>query len=469
MRICFRSSASERNPLRKYWFLPLVVLCITVIHLPLLPSFFDPQEFISFLNPMASGESFGDYLVSSWSWETQGRLIGFFRPFLSVLFMLEYHLWGADPMGYRLVNILFHLTISLLAVPLGRRLGIRRFIWVAPLLIAVHPGTIQAVWQIVSRHDVLAVLFSMIALILTLDVLSGRYRGWKGVLPWTAVVLGLGCKELAMANLPALLMAGLLWPDRNPDRIALKVFYWSAIPVTLIYLAARFLIFGNIGGYGGYTPLSALPLRFYTIILQATGAFCQQNTLLRAALLLLLAVPIVSLAMNLKGSIRKSIVLAGFFFFYGFQSIIAEASPHYVYSLAVFLALIAAFCAEKGRSLFGTGPALMTAVLAIVAAILLRSSLYLSSELRNANMPRENVFRSLEALSGDISNLQRVHIVRSSVRTAEDDELKHAGLFLEFFDPEIDTELVFVSDTSAMEPGSHYLVWENGEILLKTY
>ncbi len=62
---------------------------------PALRSFFDPQDFITFLNPGKADTPYLQFLKEGWSWQNdQGELVGFFRPLPSTMYLVEYQFFG---------------------------------------------------------------------------------------------------------------------------------------------------------------------------------------------------------------------------------------------------------------------------------------------------------------------------------------------------------------------------------------
>ena len=78
-------------------------------------------------------------------WESWVRPQGMdYLPLKSSLQWLEWHLWGAQPLGYHLVNLGLHIVSALLVWRLLYLLGLRAA-FLGGVLFAVHPVAVESV------------------------------------------------------------------------------------------------------------------------------------------------------------------------------------------------------------------------------------------------------------------------------------------------------------------------------------
>ncbi len=145
--------------------------------------------FAAFVNPL-----FGD--------------IPYYRPLISWWFIIDYHLWGANPFGFHYTNLIVHtvnaLLVYLFIVLLFKEATLALF---TSLLFTAHPVQSESVAWISGRNDMLLTLFVLISTIL---YLQRRYlKGIKGVLAYSGYLASYACALLTKENgvvLPLLFM-----------------------------------------------------------------------------------------------------------------------------------------------------------------------------------------------------------------------------------------------------------------------
>jgi len=132
--------------------------------------------------------------------DLQGNWLGFigfpyYRPMVTASFALDHALFGLDPWGYHLTNVLLHLANALLVLMLVRRLypaGGRLGALAAALLFATHPVHPNAVGWVAARSDLLAGVGA-------LGMLVAYQKAWSGG-RWLALVAGVGLFALAVLS-----------------------------------------------------------------------------------------------------------------------------------------------------------------------------------------------------------------------------------------------------------------------------
>ncbi|MBI5724063.1 MAG: glycosyltransferase family 39 protein [Planctomycetes bacterium] len=136
-------------------------------------------------------------------------------PAVHTTFWVEHHLWGFDPFGYHLVNVLLHCFSSLLLWAILRRLEIPGA-YLAAAIFALHPVHVESVAWITERKNVLSGLFYLGAALAYLKFSPPRSAGpaWRS---WPFLALAAALFVLALlsktvtASLPAAILLVLWW------------------------------------------------------------------------------------------------------------------------------------------------------------------------------------------------------------------------------------------------------------------
>lgn len=179
-------------------------------------------------------------------WDTElsedFRGLVYYRPLVTLSFLLDWVVSGGSPAYFHGVNVLGHGVATFLFVRAARRwLGDRRLAWIAGLVFALHPTRTESVIWVVGRTDV----FMMLLLLLTLELLDVASRA-SSKTPW---VLGAAATGVAavLVKEPAVLLALLVGVDgllAEPGSHR-RVFYRKAVVGCALaggsYLVARHL------------------------------------------------------------------------------------------------------------------------------------------------------------------------------------------------------------------------------------
>lgn len=81
-----------------------------------------------------------------------------YYPLVHSSFWIENHLWGLQPMGYHIVNVLIHAINALLLWKILRSLVVP-YPWLIAMIFAIHPVHVESVAWITERKNVLSGLF----------------------------------------------------------------------------------------------------------------------------------------------------------------------------------------------------------------------------------------------------------------------------------------------------------------------
>lgn len=88
----------------------------------------------------------------------------YYRPILTISFVIDYHLSGLDPFAYHLSNVIYHLLAIVLLFRLLLLFCEQKVAFWLSLLFAVHPMTLNVVAWIPGRNDSILFIFSLLAL-----------------------------------------------------------------------------------------------------------------------------------------------------------------------------------------------------------------------------------------------------------------------------------------------------------------
>lgn len=161
----------------------------------------------------------------------------YYRPIVAVLFVLNYKIWGLNPLGFHLANILLHLIIAIVLYRIGLLL-FNNDTFIALMgasIFAVHPVNNEPVGRAASG-EVIFGFFIILSVYLFLKE--------KRVFSWIAFFLALMSKETAVM-LPFALMVYAMH-EKGFKRGAASAIPYMAL--TVIYLIIRSRVVDNVFG-----------------------------------------------------------------------------------------------------------------------------------------------------------------------------------------------------------------------------
>src|SRR6266576_780795 len=136
-------------------------------------------------------------------------------PLVYTTFRIERALWGLNPAGYHVVNVLLHVANALLVWRLLARLRVPGA-WLAGVIFALHPVQVESVAWITERKNVLMGFFFLLTLLAWVEFLdqqtSRRWRLYSLALVLYALAL---FSKTTACTLPAALLL-ILWLQKRP-------------------------------------------------------------------------------------------------------------------------------------------------------------------------------------------------------------------------------------------------------------
>jgi len=174
---------------------------------------------------------------------------GFYRPLQMITYALDYFLWGLNPIGYHLTNIILHIIAAMCLYWWINILFGNGFIsFLASILFILHPVHTEVVSYISGRADSLAAIFILLCLIF---YIKGNCREdvSLSIFAYLFYILALLSRESALIT-PLLF---LLYHYTFKEKINLKK-YSAFLTLSFIYILLRFTVLD----FGVYYPVSFL-------------------------------------------------------------------------------------------------------------------------------------------------------------------------------------------------------------------
>lgn len=184
-----------------------------------------------------------------------------YYPLVYTTFWLEHQIWGLEPAGYHVVNVLLHLSNAILLWVVLRRLAVPGA-WLAAAVFALHPVCVESVAWITERKNVLSLLFYLTAFLCYSAFArlesseAPEARRWRFyVLAMLLFVCALLSKTVA-CSLPAAILLVLWWKRR---RLAWRD-VWPLLPMfilgVLMALVTAWIELTHVGASGAEWSLT---------------------------------------------------------------------------------------------------------------------------------------------------------------------------------------------------------------------
>ena len=191
--------------------------------------------------------------------------MGNYAPLQIVSYAADYRVWGLNPFGFHLSNMVLHALNAVALFFLVKNITGRSLSgWIAAALFAVHPLNVEAVAWVAQRKTLLAQFFFLLAFLEYLDWTNGKKRG-RYILSSALFAASL-LSKVSTITLPLLLVLyDVCYRDRSVRcAIADKIpfFFLSGLFAALALIAQSSAYHGVFAYHGG----SLLGNAFTTIV-----------------------------------------------------------------------------------------------------------------------------------------------------------------------------------------------------------
>lgn len=261
-------------------------------------------------------------------WMFTAILMGHYIPVTWLTFGMDYVLWGMNPAGYHLTNIVLHsanaglvylVALRLLSRALPAPAPLPLCAAVAALFFAVHPLRAESVAWVTERRDVLSGLFTLTTVLLYLRAADAEGRRRVRLLAAAVVtyLLALGSKSIVM-TLPFVLMVLDVHPLRRlPSSwrrwgaVELRGVWREKIPFLALGILGAIVSWYAVAANNFFTPAERYPWEARPGLVFYSLAFYAWKTLLPLALTPLYELPlrVDLLAPRFAGSIAAVLIV----------------------------------------------------------------------------------------------------------------------------------------------------------------
>src|SRR5437763_9715306 len=136
-------------------------------------------------------------------------------PLVYTTFRIERALWGLNPAGYHVVNVLLHVANALLVWRLLARLRVPGA-WLAGATFALHPVQVESVAWITERKNALMGFFFLLTLVAWIRFIDERTKHRWGFYGLALVLYGLALSAKSTACTLPVALPLILWLQKKP-------------------------------------------------------------------------------------------------------------------------------------------------------------------------------------------------------------------------------------------------------------
>ena len=181
------------------------------------------------------------------------KVIGrYYRPVVSSLYAVDYAIWGMNPFGFHLTNVIIHVFASLLLLMVLMKLfsdfknGLLAAL-IGSLIFAVHPIHTEAVSWISGRTDSLATLFFLLSFLFYIKFSEEDNNKKFLLISLFAYFVGLLSKEMIVTMPVLLFLYDFFFKKRNIEWFKKNLMpYILFIALTIVFVGIRYIVLKDV-------------------------------------------------------------------------------------------------------------------------------------------------------------------------------------------------------------------------------
>ncbi len=258
-------TSDKKQPLS--WMLPAVILLILLAFEPVRHNdfvSFDDYDYITKNHIVQEGLTW-----SSIRWAFIAGYASNWHPLTWLSHMIDIELFGLNPIGHHLHNVLLHTAASvILFFVFLKMLGSPQTAFWIVLAFSIHPLRVESVAWASERKDVLSMFFFSLTLACYLSYQS-KPNGYRYLLTVVCLALGLMAKPM-LVTVPLLLLLLDFWPLRRLSRTNLLFLLLEKSPLFLMVLASSIITYLVQKEAGSVSPIP-FPIRLANAVNSYTG------------------------------------------------------------------------------------------------------------------------------------------------------------------------------------------------------
>lgn len=220
-------------------------------------------------------ESLDDiYRVATEPWTT-----AFYRPINALSASIDYSIWGVNPFGWYMTNLMLHIltAVSLFFLMLSLTRGSLFIAWLSAVIFTTHPILMNDVLVIPYRQDILPATFIILSLLFflkfTYDVSAKKHNFFISLF---FCVLALGSKETAIITPFIIFTYVVTFTNERFHKKKILEAISTCLPfflITFLYFIWRLYLLHGMAGYGRYVKLSVFTRvqKYFSYLLDPIG------------------------------------------------------------------------------------------------------------------------------------------------------------------------------------------------------